>query len=55
MGSSPMKHVATVGRFRLYYATRERFAYPGLHLWIGGSRFGDPGRGHVRVLPLPRR
>lgn len=47
MGASPMTPVVTIGRFRLFYAERSRFTYPGLHLWTGSR--------HVRVLPLPRR
>jgi hypothetical protein len=47
MASSKMKRLLTVGRFRLYYAERSRFAYPGVVLWTG--------RDHVRLLPLPRK
>lgn len=44
MGSSPMTPLVSG---RLYYANRERFRYPGLHLWAF--------RRHWRILPLPRR
>lgn len=49
MASSPMHHVASLGRFKLYYAHRAPscFEKPGLHLWTG--------KRHRYVLRLPKR
>ena len=39
-----MRRVARLGRYKLYWAARSGFVYPGLHLWTGNR--------HVRVLPV---
>jgi hypothetical protein len=41
-----MRKVGHVGRFPLYWASRKRFKYEGLHIWTG--------RRHVRLIPLNR-
>jgi hypothetical protein len=45
---SPMKPLGRLFGLKWYWASpRERFVYPGIHVWTGER--------HVRVLPLPKR
>lgn len=43
--SSPMTPI--IRRLKVYYARRDRFTYPGVHVWAFGR--------HWRVVPLPKR
>lgn len=45
--ASPMRSLVRWRRLRIYWADRDVFLKPGVHVWIG------PRFGHLRILPAP--